>query len=228
VIDFGHSEYWSARQETGSRTPCTPARASSSWVRHAWLPRALRAGDRRIERSGAFGPRDRGLEGARGGGSRPLEPDGALSRRRRPARLLCLLRVHHPAPTRARSTDLPLLPVGAGARPKASVAVRPHRDYIGDADSRDPQQAASSTSSPRSVPAPTASAAAPPCLHGGADEPGEPVPGPGDNLAQMTIHTSRPGAIVFNSHTLGRELGLEPVPSAHLRPRSPRTRGWSR
>jgi hypothetical protein len=30
----------------------------------------------------------------------------------------------------------------------------------------------------------------------------------------MTIHTSRPGAIVFNSDTLGRELGLEPLPSA--------------
>jgi hypothetical protein len=45
-------------------------------------------------------------------------------------------------------------------------------------------------------------------------EPNEPVPGPGDDLAETTIHTARSGAIVFDTGTMGWELGLEPVPSA--------------
>ena len=44
--------------------------------------------------------------------------------------------------------------------------------------------------------------------------PGEPVPGPGQDLAQSTLYTAPSGAIVFNTGTLGWELGLEPVPSA--------------
>ncbi len=51
-----------------------------------------------------------------------------------------------------------------------------------------------------------------PCMT--VSEPGEPVPGPGENLAQTTIYTARSGALVFNTGTLGWELGLEPVPSA--------------
>jgi hypothetical protein len=47
-----------------------------------------------------------------------------------------------------------------------------------------------------------------------APEPEEPVPGPRDDLAETTIHTARSGAIVFNTGTMGWELGLEPVPSA--------------
>ena len=50
-----------------------------------------------------------------------------------------------------------------------------------------------------------------PCM--GA-EAGERRPGRGDNLAQTTIYTARSGALVFNTGTLGWELGLEPVPSA--------------
>jgi hypothetical protein len=45
-------------------------------------------------------------------------------------------------------------------------------------------------------------------------EPNEPVPGPGDDLAQTTINTARSGAVVFDTGTMGWELGLEPVPSA--------------
>jgi hypothetical protein len=52
------------------------------------------------------------------------------------------------------------------------------------------------------------------CMHAGSSEPGEPVPGPGENLAQTTLYTARSGAIVFSTGTLGWELGLEPVPSA--------------
>lgn len=45
-------------------------------------------------------------------------------------------------------------------------------------------------------------------------ERGEPFPPRGEDLAQTTLYTARSGAIVFNSGTLGWELGLEPVPSA--------------
>jgi N,N-dimethylformamidase beta subunit-like protein len=45
-------------------------------------------------------------------------------------------------------------------------------------------------------------------------EVGEPRPGRGENLAETTIYTARSGAVVFNTGTLGWELGLEPVPSA--------------
>ena len=45
-------------------------------------------------------------------------------------------------------------------------------------------------------------------------EAGEPRPGRADDRAQTTIYTEPSGAIVFNSGTLGWELGLEPVPSA--------------
>jgi hypothetical protein len=48
----------------------------------------------------------------------------------------------------------------------------------------------------------------------GASEPGEPVPGPGDDLAETTLYSAPSGAIVFDTGTLGWELGLEPVPSA--------------
>jgi hypothetical protein len=43
---------------------------------------------------------------------------------------------------------------------------------------------------------------------------GEPVPGPGQDRADTTTYTTRSGALVFNTGTLGWELGLEPVPSA--------------
>jgi hypothetical protein len=53
-----------------------------------------------------------------------------------------------------------------------------------------------------------------PCMAARAAEPGEPVPGPGDDLAQTTLYTAPSGAIVFATGTLGWELGLDPVPSA--------------
>jgi hypothetical protein len=53
-----------------------------------------------------------------------------------------------------------------------------------------------------------------PCMGAGRAEPGEPIPGPGSDVAETTIYTARSGANVFNTGTLGWELGLEPVPSA--------------
>jgi hypothetical protein len=57
-----------------------------------------------------------------------------------------------------------------------------------------------------------------PCMS--SSEPGEPTPGAGEGVAQTTIYTARSGALVFNTGTLGWELGLEPVPSAS--PSAPR------
>jgi hypothetical protein len=53
-----------------------------------------------------------------------------------------------------------------------------------------------------------------PCGGHTAVEPGEPVPSPGDDVAETTLYTAPSGALVFDTGTLGWELGLEPVPSA--------------
>jgi hypothetical protein len=47
-----------------------------------------------------------------------------------------------------------------------------------------------------------------------SSEIGEPRPGLREDLAQTTLYTTPSGALVFNTGTLGWELGLEPVPSA--------------
>jgi hypothetical protein len=53
-------------------------------------------------------------------------------------------------------------------------------------------------------------------------ERGEPSPRAGEQVAQTTLYTAPSGALVFNSGTLGWELGLEPVPSASpAAPRAP-------
>jgi hypothetical protein len=53
-----------------------------------------------------------------------------------------------------------------------------------------------------------------PCMGQVPDEPGEPIAQRGDDLAQTTLYAGPKGAIVFDTGTLGWELGLEPVPSA--------------
>jgi hypothetical protein len=53
-----------------------------------------------------------------------------------------------------------------------------------------------------------------PCMAGGRNEPGEPVPRAGLHQADTTIYRAASGGIVFNTGTLGWELGLGPVPSA--------------
>ncbi len=52
-----------------------------------------------------------------------------------------------------------------------------------------------------------------PCM-GARAEPGLSLPGGTADIAETTISTTRSGAIVFAAGTLGWELGLEPVPSA--------------
>ncbi|MBV8982406.1 MAG: hypothetical protein JO086_16005 [Acidimicrobiia bacterium] len=51
-----------------------------------------------------------------------------------------------------------------------------------------------------------------PCMP--VTEPGEPVPGPGQDRADTTLYKAPSGALVFNTGTLGWELALGPVPSA--------------
>jgi hypothetical protein len=53
-----------------------------------------------------------------------------------------------------------------------------------------------------------------PCASFEPHEPNEPVAGPGEDRAETTIDTACSGAIVFDTGTMGWELGLEPVPSA--------------
>jgi hypothetical protein len=53
-----------------------------------------------------------------------------------------------------------------------------------------------------------------PCMSHRLDEPGEPIARSGDDLAETTLYTAPSGAIVFTTGTLGWELGLEPVPTA--------------
>ena len=53
-----------------------------------------------------------------------------------------------------------------------------------------------------------------PCQSGGAAEPGRHVRGPGGSGADTTLRGLRSGALVFDTGTLGWELGLAPVPSA--------------
>jgi hypothetical protein len=53
-----------------------------------------------------------------------------------------------------------------------------------------------------------------PCMSHTRDEPGEPVARAGDDLAETTLYTAHSGGVVFDTGTLGWELGLEPVPSA--------------
>jgi hypothetical protein len=53
-----------------------------------------------------------------------------------------------------------------------------------------------------------------PCMRAVPSQPGDPVPSSRENLAQTTLYKAHSGAIVFNTGTLGWELGLEPVPSA--------------
>jgi N,N-dimethylformamidase beta subunit-like, C-terminal len=54
-----------------------------------------------------------------------------------------------------------------------------------------------------------------------APEHGEPAPGLGERQGQTTLYTAPSGALVFSAGMLGWELGLEPVPSAS--PDAPRT-----
>ena len=215
LIDFGHSEYWSSRQQRayahardagtsllffgsdtlGWRVRYAPASAAASeaqepghsivaYKEHAALD------PHRSAPSGAFADRGARLTGS--------------------AYLGCItLRVQQPGPPTYRysawtpSTGLAPSWLFAGTGITASTQIDGIVGYELD------QLTPSSPPGTRVLGAGAAS-----CMRAAAAEPGAPILGPGDNLAQTTLYTTRSGALVFDTGTLGWELGLEPVPSA--------------
>jgi hypothetical protein len=224
LIDFGHSEYWSARQETafaralnagtsllffGSDTlawrvryePATAASSEAGRPGHviaAYKEHAAQDADR-SNPTGIF--TDRGARLA----------DSAY--------LGCITpRIRQPGPPTylyypwAPAQDLQPAWLFAGTGITAATRIAGIVGYELD------------QLTPFSPPGTQlVGSGAAPCMHTGSSEPGEPAPGPGENLAQTTLHTTPTGATVFNTGTLGWELGLEPVPSAS--PDAPLTPG---
>ncbi len=212
IIDFGHSEYWSERQAAAF----TRARDSGTSLLFlgsdtlAWRVRYTRAsrgaGDR-----GRTRPDDRRLQAVRAARSRPCGahrrvPDGGAALTGS-AYLGCITpRVRRLGPpaylyypwTPARGLRPSWL--YAGARTRSAMTIPGIVGY--ELDTR-------TAASPRGIQVIGGGHA--PCM---GVEAGEPHPGRGDNLAQTTLYTAASGALVFNTGTLGWELGLEPVRSA--------------
>ncbi|MBV9803202.1 MAG: hypothetical protein JO130_08440 [Solirubrobacterales bacterium] len=212
LIDFGHSEYWSERQALGfahardSRTSLLFFGSDTmAWrIRYARASRAASspgAPDRTIIAYKEFGRLD----------PNQLNPTGTFPNRGATltgsAYLGCITpRVSEPgAPTYRYYAWIPQ----PGLRPAwlfahtAMTASTVIPGIVGyELDTR------TSLSPPGTEVLGSGSA---PCMR---SEPGEPAPPPGDNVAQTTLYTAPSGALVFNTGTLGWELGLEPVPSA--------------
>jgi hypothetical protein len=212
LIDFGHSEYWSSRQEQAfSRAsasgqsllffasdtlawrvryrPATDASSESGHPAHLIVSYKEHAGldPDRAEPSGPFPDRGARLTGS--------------------AYLGCITpRLSLPGPPTYRyyswSPEPGLKPswlfAGAGITGDTSIP-----GIVGYELDRTTSQTPAGTQVVGGGSAPCMSAA-----------PGEPVPGPGDHVAQSTLYAAPSGAIVFDSGTLGWELGLDPVPSA--------------
>ncbi len=213
LIDFGHSEYWSQPQEDawvralsartsllffGSdtlawRVRYEPAAAGSSEagaLGHLIVGYKEHAADDPSGAAGIFPDRGASLAGS--------------------AYLGCITpRLSQPGPPTYRYyawSPAPGLAPGwlfAGTGVTASTRIPGIVGY--ELDQRTPQTPAGTE---------LIGSGAAPCMGEGASEPGEPVPQPGDDLAESTLYTAPSGAIVFDTGTLGWELGLEPVPSA--------------
>jgi hypothetical protein len=215
LIDFGHSEYWSARQERafasapragtsllffGSDTlgwrvrygSASPAASEAGQPDHsiiAYKEHAALDPDRQNP-TGIFADRGAALAGS--------------------AYLGCITpRLSRPGPPMYRYyswTPAPGLQphwLFAGTGVTATTRIPGIVGY--ELDQRTPAAPAGTQ---------TVGGGVAPCMAQGAVEPGEPVPGPGDDHADTTVYTAPSGAIVFDTGTLGWELGLEPVPSA--------------
>jgi hypothetical protein len=213
LIDFGHSEYWSARQADGFakardsgtsllffssdslawRVRYAPATASSSEAERdahvivAYKEHAARD-SRRTDPTGFFPDR-----GARLAGSAYV---GCITPRlRQPGPPTYRYYPWAPAPG--------LTPRWLFARTGVAASTRIAGIVGYELDQRTP------TSPPGTA---VLGGGTAPCMPGSV--PGEPQAGFSRNLAQTTLYTARSGAIVFTSGTLGWELGLAPVPSA--------------
>ncbi len=218
LIDFGHSEYWSERQADAF------ARARNSGTSLLFLGSDTLAWRVRYARA-SKGAGDRGspdqtiiaykqfaaLDPDR---SRPtgLFPDGGATLTGS-AYLGCITpRLARPGPPTYRYYPWIAQPAGgpswlfAGAGISAATVIPGIVGYELDART---------AASPRDTEVVGRGAAS--CM--GAEK-GEPVQRRGADIAQTTLYTAPSGALVFNTGTLGWELGLEPVPSAS--PNAPR------
>jgi hypothetical protein len=212
LIDFGHSEYWSERQTAafarardGGTSLLFLGSDTLAWrVRYARA--SLGAGDRgspdetiiaykqfvardpdRTEPTGAFPDGGAALTGSAYLGC--ITP--RLRRRGPPTyRYYAWIPTSRLRPSwlyaRTRMKSSTMVPGIVGYELDATTAASPHNTQVIGAGS---------------------------ALCMGV-EAGEPRPGRGENIVQTTVYTARSGALVFNSGTLGWELGLEPVPSA--------------
>jgi hypothetical protein len=213
LIDFGHSEYWSQRQEDafarardagtsllffGSDTlawrirygPASPAAGRAGGPDHLIVAYKEHAGldPDRSQPTGAFADGGAALTGSAYVGCitpRLIGPGPPT--------------YHYYSWAPAPGLQPAWLFAGSGVTATTRIA-----GIVGyELDERTP------SSPPGTV---EVGGGATPCQR--TAEVGEPVAGDGRDLAETTIYTARSGALVFNTGTLGWELGLEPVPSA--------------
>jgi hypothetical protein len=213
LLDFGHSEYWSTRETTGWRAardagsdlaflgsdtmawrvrfrPATSASSEHGQASHvivAYKQHAALDPDR-AQRSGPFPALGAPLTGS--------------------AYVGCITpRVRRPGPPTYRYFSWRPAPslqpawLFAGAHVSASTVIPGITGY--ELDQVTAQSPANTVVLGQGIA---------PCM--GSTEPGQPSPSPGYHVAETTLYRARSGALVFNTGTLGWELGLGPVPSA--------------
>jgi hypothetical protein len=214
LIDFGHSEYWSQRQENAfarARDTGTSLLFFGSDTL-GWRVRYAAAGPASSEpgRPGhviiAY-KEHASLDRNRSDPTWPFPDRGAQLADS--AFLGCVTpRVQQPGPSTYRyyawSPAPGLQPSWLFARTGMGAATRIPGIVGYELDERTPLTPAGTR---------LAGSGAAPCTSY-THEPGEPIRGSGEDLAETTIYTARSGAIVFDTGTMGWELGLEPVPSA--------------
>ncbi len=219
VIDFGHSEYWSSRQATafarardagvsllffGSDTMAWRIRygSASPASSEAGAPGHIIIGYKEHAR---LDPVRNDVSGAFPGGGAALTGSAYVG---------CITpRLNRPGPPSYRYYSWHAAPALGPVWLFAHTGVTPRTRIPGivgyELDVR-------TARTPRGTQLVGLGSA--PCMGGGA---GGPHPGRSQHLAETTLYRASSGAIVFNTGTLGWELGLEPVPSAS--PDAPRT-----
>jgi len=215
LIDFGHSEYWSQSQESawaralasgtsllffGSDTlawrvryaPASAASSDAGRPGHVIVAYKEHAAEdpNALNRTGIFPDRGASLAGS--------------------AYLGCITpRIPHPGPPEYRYYAWRPAP---GLQPSwlfAHTGITAVTRIPGIVGYELDQRTALTPSGTRLVGYGVA-----PCMSHRVDEPGEPIPTLRDDLAETTLYIARSGAIVFDTGTLGWELGLEPDPNA--------------
>jgi hypothetical protein len=212
LIDFGHSEYWSARQENGF---AGALRSGTSLLFFgsdtlAWRVRYAQASSLSSE----AGKPDHAIVAYKQFASLDHDRSNPTSvfpdrgaRLSGSAYLGCITpRLRRPGPPTYRYypwTPAPgLLPRWLFAHTRITAATRIPGIVGYELDERTAFTAPGTG---------VVGSGIAPCM--AMREPGEPLP-VGLDFAQTTLYTEPSGAIVFNTGTLGWELGLEPVPSA--------------